>query len=189
MAPRAGLDEAVVMRAAAELVDEEGFEGLSLSRLAERLGVRSPSLYKHVAGLEAVQRGVALLALRAIARRMAEAAVGKAGPDAMMAIAEAYRAYAKEHPGLYAATLRAPEPGDREWDEASDQLLGIIIRVLEPFALGEEGTLHAIRGLRSLVHGFASLESSGGFGMPLDIDESFRRLMTSFLAGLRAERT
>lgn len=188
MAPRAGLDETVVMRAAAELVDAEGLEGLNLSRLAERLGVRAPSLYKHVAGLEAVQRGIALHGVRAIAQRMASAGIGKAGDEAMMAIAEAYRAYAKEHPGLYAATLRAPEPGDRERAEASDEVLGVIMRVLAPYGLDEEGMLHAIRGLRSLVHGFASLESSGGFGMPLDIDESFRRLMRSFLLGLHGER-
>lgn len=189
MAPRAGLDEAVVMRAAAELVDEEGLAGLNLSRLAERLGVRSPSLYKHVAGLDAVQRGIALQGIRTIAERMAHAAVGKAGDEAMMAMAEAYRAYAKEHPGLYAATLRAPDPADGEWAEASNEVLGIILRVLGPYGLDEEGMLHAIRGLRSLVHGFASLESSGGFGMPLEIDESFRRLMRNFLKGLRGEQS
>ncbi|HEY9899098.1 MAG TPA: WHG domain-containing protein [Pantanalinema sp.] len=187
MAPRAGLDEAVVVRAAVELVDAEGLEGLNLSRLAERLGVRPPSLYKHVAGLDAVQRGIALEGIRAIARRMTHAAVGKAGDDAMLAIAEAYRVYAKEHPGLYAATLRAPASEDREWIEASEEVLGIILRVLVPYGLDETGALHAIRGLRSLVHGFASLESSGGFGMPLDIDESFRRLMVSFLQGLRSQ--
>lgn len=187
MAPRAGLDEAAVLSAAAELVDEEGIEGLNLSRLAERLGVRSPSLYKHVKGLEAVQRGVALEGVRAIAREMAQAAVGKAGDEAMRAIAEAYRAYAKAHPGLYAATLRAPDPGDREWSQASEEVLAVIVRVLAPYGLDAEGELHAIRGLRSLVHGFASLESRGGFGLPLDIDESFRRLLAGFLRGLHGK--
>ena len=50
MSPRAGLDKAVVVEAAAELINAEGIEELTLSRLAERLGVRTPSLYNHVMG-------------------------------------------------------------------------------------------------------------------------------------------
>ena len=51
---------------------------------------------------------------------------------------------------------------------------------------GEEG-LHAVRGLRSVVHGFASLEVAGGFGLPLNLDESFRRLVEMFIHGLQKE--
>ena len=50
---------------------------------------------------------------------------------------------------------------------------------------GEEA-LHAVRGLRSLLHGFVSLEAVEGFRLPLDHDESFRRLLQVFIAGLRS---
>ncbi len=47
--------------------------------------------------------------------------------------------------------------------------------------------LHAVRGLRSIVPGFVTLEGAGGFGLPLDLDESFRRLVAAFVKGLRTE--
>src|SRR5579864_8016152 len=64
MAHRAGLDQTGVIDAAARLIDEEGLEQLSLGRLAERLGVRTPSLYNHVAGLPGLKRDLALYCLR-----------------------------------------------------------------------------------------------------------------------------
>src|SRR5215470_15101957 len=108
--PRPGLDEATVLRAAAELVDAEGWDALSLAKLAEALGVRTPSLYNHVAGLDGVRRGLAVLGVGELRDRMAHAAIGRSGAEALLAIADAYRRFAKEHPGLYAAGLRAPAP-------------------------------------------------------------------------------
>ena len=54
--------------------------------------------------------------------------------------------------------------------------------------MSDDAAIHAVRGLRSIVHGFATLELAGGFVMPLDCDESFCRLMQAFLAGLRNQR-
>ena len=45
-------------------------------------------------------------------------------------------------------------------------------------------TIHAIRGLRALLHGFVALEAAGGFAMPQDLDESYRRMVDGFAAGL-----
>jgi hypothetical protein len=56
--------------------------------------------------------------------------------------------------------------------------------VLAPYRLSEEEAIHAIRGLRSIVHGFLSLEVAGGFGMPVDLDASFHWLINLYIAGL-----
>lgn len=183
--PRRGLGRAAVVDAAAALADAEGLEQLTLARVAERLGIRTPSLYHHVAGLEGLRRELALLGLRELARRLERAAVGKAGEAALVALAEAYRAFARERPGLYAATLRAPDPADAELGAAAQEVLAVLLAVLAGLGLAGDDALHAIRGLRSLLHGFAALEAAGGFGMPLDLDESFRRLLAVFIAGLR----
>jgi hypothetical protein len=53
--------------------------------------------------------------------------------------------------------------------------------------LNGDDAIHAVRALRSLVHGFATLEVSGGFGIPLDLDESFHRLVDLFIAGIQQE--
>lgn len=184
MSRRAGLDRATVVRGAAALADEGGLEGVSLTVLAERLGVRTPSLYNHVAGLDGLRRELALLGIRELATRLGRAAVGKAGDEAIVALADAYRAFAREHPGLYAASLRAPAPDDLEAIAAADEVVALVTAALAAYGLRDDDALHAVRGLRAVIHGFVSLETNGGFGLSLRVDESFRRLLRTFTAGL-----
>jgi AcrR family transcriptional regulator len=184
--PRAGLDRAAVVRAAATIADEVGLDALTLARVAERLDVRAPSLYNHVAGLDDLRRHLAAFGTAELGARLARAAVGKAGDEAVTALADAYRAFARARPGLYAALQRAPDPDDAAAVRAANEVVEIVVAVLAPYGLAGEDALHAVRGLRSLLHGFVALETSGGFGLPLDLDESFRRLVANFIAGLRA---
>lgn len=186
--PRPGLDEEAVLRAATALVDAEGLEALSLARLAEALGVRAPSLYNHVSGLEGVRRGLALRGLRELTARAAQAAIGKNGEAGLVAVADAYRTFAKEHPGLYAAgLLRAPGPEETELAAASEEMLDILRAVLAPYGLQGEKLIHALRAFRSLAHGFVSLELAGGFGIPVDLDASYHFLVRLLVASLQRE--
>ena len=184
MSRRAGLDQEAVVEAAAKLVDEEGIEQLSLGRLAERLGIRTPSLYNHVAGLPGLKHDLALYCLRDVLNHLLRATIGKSHAEAIFAFANAYRAYAGETPGRYALTLQAPDPGDRELQAIAQQIIEVALAILAPYKLGEEEAIHAIRGLRSIVHGFISLEGAGGFAMPVDLDASFHWLISVFVAGL-----
>lgn len=186
MCPRVGLDKATIVEAAAALADEQGIEQLSLATLASHLNVRTPSLYNHISGLEGLRRELALLGVRELTTRTTRATVGKSTDDAVLALGLAYRAFAQERPGLYNASLRAPTPDDLALQAASRELLEILQAVLAGYGLKEEASLHAIRGFRSVVHGFVSLEINGGFGMALDRDESFRYLLQVFINGLHA---
>ncbi len=183
--PGASLDRAAVVAAAARLVDARGANEVTLTTLAAHLGIRTSSLYNHIPGQEGLRRELALLGARDLAARMGRAAIGKSGDEALLALAHAYRAFATDHPGLYMLTLRAPAPDDRALAEASEEILAVLRAVLEPYGLRDEvDLLHVIRGWRSLLHGFISLEVEGGFGLPLDLDESFARLLRQFIAGL-----
>jgi AcrR family transcriptional regulator len=188
MASRAGLDRARVLQAAAELADAEGPEGLALGTLAERLGIRTPSLYHYVAGLPGLQRELALMANRMLGERLARAAIGKARDEAVVALADAFRGFIKEHPGLYALTvrsaLRVGAPDD-EMRRAQQEALSVLTAVAASYHLDGADAIHAIRGLRSIGHGFATLEAAGGFGIALDLDESYHCLVRMYLAGLQ----
>jgi len=184
MSHRVGLDQARVVEAAAKLIDEEGLEQLSLGHLAERLGVRTPSLYNHVAGLPGLKHDLTLYCLHDVLDRILRATVGKSRAEAIFALATTYLAYGRETPGRYALTLQAPDPGDQELQTIAQQLIDVIRAVLAPYRLSEEDAIHAIRGIRSIVHGFISLEMSGGFGLPVDLDVSFHWLINLFIAGL-----
>lgn len=183
--PRMGLNEAAVIDAAALIADAEGLNAVTLARIAERVGVRPPSLYKHVDGLGGVMRGLALRGVAQARQRIAEATVGRSGDAALFAMADAYWRFAHDHPGLYAASTVAAPEGDAALAEAASQLLETVLAVLRAYDLGGEDALHAVRALRAIVHGFVALEAGGGFGLPLDVRQSFDRLMATFARGLR----
>lgn len=175
--PRAGLTPAVVAAAAAEVADDTGFARLTLAAVAQRLGVALPSLYKHVDGLDDLRRRVAVLATAELGDALARPALGRARGDALRGVAHAYRTFAIEHPGRYAATVRAPAPGDAEHRAASDAVLAVVLAVLHGYGLEGGAAVDAARFLRSALHGFAALEAAGGFGLPRDVEASFGCLL------------
>jgi AcrR family transcriptional regulator len=183
--PRAGLSTAAVVAAAAEIADAEGLDRLTLARVAAAAGVRTPSLYNHVESLDDVRRRVALLALRDLADALRDAAVGRAGDDALTAMADAYRAYARRHPGRYAATQRAPAEGDEEMRAAAKGAVDVVLAILRGYGLEGDDAIHAARAVRSALHGFVALEAGGGFGIPVDLDESYARMVRALARGLR----
>src|SRR3989440_6617307 len=183
MSHRVGLDRASVVEAAVKLVDEEGIEQLTLGRLAERLGVRTPSLYNHVAGLPGLKHELTLYCLHDLLDRILHATVGKSRAEAIVALADAYRAYARETPGRYASTLQAPDPGDQEVQAVAQQIVDVLRAVLAPYRLSEEEAIHAIRSLRSIVHGFISLEVAGGARIPGDPAAMFHSPLNPLIWG------
>ncbi|HXY44472.1 MAG TPA: WHG domain-containing protein [Acidimicrobiales bacterium] len=175
--PRAGLTEGRVVEEAGRLADEVGWEHLTLAALAGRLGVRQPSLYKHIAGIDGLQRSIAIRAQSELADTLARAAVGRWRGDAIVSMAHAYRDWAHAHPGRYAASQGAPAVGDNDHVAASNAAVQVVADVLVGFGLHGEDAIDAIRALRSALHGFVSLEAAGGFGLPLDVDRSFDRML------------
>jgi AcrR family transcriptional regulator len=174
---RAGLTELLVIEEAERLADEVGLPRMTLAALAGRLGVRQPSLYKHIEGIDGLVRSISMRAKNELAYVLARAAVGRERADALTSIANAYRAWALEHPGRYAAAQSAPAPGDTEDQAASTAVVQVATDILAGYKLDEDDAIDATRALRSALHGFITLESSGGFGLPVDIDRSFERLV------------
>ncbi len=184
--PRAGLNETLVVEEAERIADEGGLSNLTLAALAKRLGVRQPSLYKHVAGIEGLRRSIAIRAKNELAAVLGKAAVGRARGDAITSMSRAYRAWALEHPGRYAATQRAPAPGDVDDERASAGVVRVAFDVMEGYGLRDDDAVDAIRALRAGLHGFVTLEAGHGFGMPVDVDRSFDRLVAGLATAFTA---
>jgi AcrR family transcriptional regulator len=173
-----------IRQEAAALANRYGLDGLSMSDLAQALNVRPPSLYSHVAGLADVKRLLALDGLAELEDGAARATIGKSGPDAVRALLNDYRDYVRKNPGVYAATVPTPPRSDREWSGAADRLRDTCLAALQGYVLRGSEAMHALRGLRSLGHGFASLELAGAMKDPVSRDQSFAWLVESFLAAL-----
>lgn len=182
--PRAGLDVAAVVAIGTALADEVGFAGVTMGLVAERAGVRPPSLYKHVASLDDLRRRVSMQAMRELSATLARAAVGRAGPDAVRAIAAAARQWALDHPGRYAATVQAPPGDDEEFQRTADEAASVLFDAIAGFGLRGARAVDAVRAIRAVIHGFAGLETGGAFQMARDVAGSYDFLVDAVVAGL-----
>ncbi|WP_010276093.1 TetR/AcrR family transcriptional regulator [Paenibacillus senegalensis] len=187
MSPRAGLDLDVILQAAARLIDENGYDQISLGVVAKELQVRPPSLYNHLDGLNGLKQKLAIYGVKKLYETMVQAAIGRSGDEAVRALGEAYVQFGKDRPGLYEATFHAPDKKDPELQQAQDAVVQLVAKVFEVYGLKDEIAIHMIRGFRSLLHGFTSIQQMGGFGLPLDLNESLTMLMDTFLQGMHAK--
>jgi AcrR family transcriptional regulator len=182
------LTEDLVVAEAERMADEVGLENVTMAALAQRLGVRQPSLYKHIASLPALRRAIGVRTTTALTGELARAAIGRSGEDALMAMARAFREWVKAHPGRYQAGQRAPEPGDTAYEAAAAGVIELFGSVLAAFGLNGDDLIDAIRSLRAAMHGFVSLELLGGFAIPLDIDRSYERLVSAVISSFSPQR-
>jgi len=180
---RVGLSTDAVVEATLQLIDESGPSAVNLAAVADRVGVRQPSMYKHVDDANHLRRLVALAVITELRQRIEEAVLGRAGEDALRELMRAYRRYVMERPGRYAMFPAAPlldpllEPSGR-------RLMAVVATVLERCGITGRRGLDAMRAIRAAAHGFASLEAAGGFGPPDDLDASYDLLVNSLIAGL-----
>lgn len=182
--PRAGLSTAAVVDAALAVVDEHGADALTLAAVAQRTGVATPSLYKHVAGLGELRTLLGARVLDDMTEHFTRAALGRGGDDAVIALMHAYRDYVKAHPARYAAAPLDPLH-DPALAPAGGKLLAVVLGALRAYDLDPSAAIHATRCLRAVAHGFSSLEAGGGFGLPEDLDHTYDQLITAVLSQLR----
>jgi len=184
--PRAGLTEDRVVGEAETMADEVGLRQVTLAALAGRLGVRQPSLYKHIDSMDGLQRSIAVRAKLELAAVIGQAAIGRSRADAVRAACQSYRSWALEHPGRYAATVRAPAADDPEDLAATTTVVEVVFGVLSGYGLSGDSAVDATRAIRAALHGFLALETGGGFGLPQDVSHSFDGLVDGLVAALDA---
>jgi AcrR family transcriptional regulator len=181
--PRAGLSAAAVVDTAVGVLDEQGPAGLTLAAVAARAGVAAPSLYKHVPSLAELRRLVGQRVLDELIDRFSAAVMGRSGADAVAALMRAHRAYALEYPARYAAMPVDPLH-DPDLARAGNKLLDVFSAVLRPYGLTGTAAIHAVRCMRAMTHGFATIEAGGGFALSADVDDSYDQLITLFVRSL-----
>lgn len=186
MSRHAKIDLEIILQKATEIIDKKGLDHLSFSLLAKELGIRPPSLYNHVSSLDDLKQQLAIQGLKGLYENMLHAGLGKSGDAAIHSISIAYVQFVRKHPGLYMAATRIPHSINEEFAHHQQAILQLVVQILDIYELNEEISIHIVRGLRSILHGFTSLEQMGGFGMPLDIDQSLTILINTFIEGIHS---
>ncbi|MBM4832649.1 TetR/AcrR family transcriptional regulator [Actinospica acidiphila] len=185
MAPRVGLTTERLTQAGATLADEVGFDQVTVSELARRFDVKVASLYSHVRNSHDLKTRIALLALEELADRAADALAGRAGKDALVALANVSRDYAREHPGRYAAAQFRLDP-ETAAASAGVRHARMTRALLRGYDLDEPDQTHAVRLLGSVFHGYVSIEMGGGFSHSApDTEETWSRVLDALDALLR----
>jgi AcrR family transcriptional regulator len=164
-------------------VDEHGLPALTLTAVAERAGVATPALYKHVRNLADLQQLIAARVTDDITTQLSTGVVGRSGDAAVRALAHTFRDYVSRYPNRHTAIVAAPEPGTPA-EAAAGRMLDVFLAVLRGYGLEGSRAVHATRALRAACHGFAMLQAGGGFGLPENLDASYDLLVEMVIRGL-----
>lgn len=187
MGRKAGIELEDVVDAAETIADRDGLEAATLSAVARELGIKTPSLYNHVSGLDGLRRQLAIRGSRILLDDFQRAIGQRRGGDALRMVAAVDREFARVHPGLYEAFLPAPrEDDDPELYAVMAEPVFAIAHVLLEMGIPQSRAIHLIRAFRATLHGFLDLEAKDGFGMPVDIDQSFDAAVELMVAGVEA---
>jgi AcrR family transcriptional regulator len=161
-----------IVDAARELLEQEGPGGVSMRRIAERLGIRAPSLYEHLPNKAALEAALITAGFAEWADG-AEQAVGEGGEHALAALARAYRRFATAHPHLYRLMTERPLPRD-----ALEP--GVEARAAAPVVAAAGGDPDLARAFWAFAHGMAINELNGRFPPDADLDAAWRRGVEAF---------
>nr|WP_210767791.1 TetR-like C-terminal domain-containing protein [Cellulomonas humilata] len=164
-----------------------GFADLTLAAVAARAGVAVPSLYKHVAGLPALRREVALVCVEDFVATLGAVRAQHTGADLLPAMAHATRDLARRSPGRYQAvqgTSWVRDPDAVLVQQAGARAVTELSTAVAALGVPDDRRIDAVRAFRAAVHGFVVLELEGGFGMPDDVDQSFDFLVAGLVGGL-----
>ena len=167
-----------------ELVDSIGTDKLTLKTLAEKLGVRSPSLYNHFNSLSDLHSALMLYGWKQLEYRVMQAAIGKSKDDAIKSMCVAYLEFSMEHIGLFSVMQSYNQHISKETETATIGLIDTMLQVLSAYNLSEENKVHIIRVFRSFLQGYVYLVQCDGFGKTVSIKDSFNVGVDLFLKGL-----
>jgi AcrR family transcriptional regulator len=157
--------------AARALLEEDGVDAVSMRRLAERVGIRAPSIYKHLPDKRALEAALVSDGFEELAATFAAAVDGAADP--LGALADAYRRFAREHPHLYRLMTERPLPRD---------LLapGVEDAAARPLLDAVGGDADAARAVWAFAHGMTILELNDRFPADADLDSAWKRGVGAF---------
>lgn len=188
MSPRAQISFTKILEAAIDICNEEGYEQLALSSISKRLRIKSPSLYNHIQSLSDLKQKMAFYGLQVLYDSILHSVIGCIGDEAIVSASKAYIAFANKHPGLYSSISKVPDPYEPQFEALGNQLVQVFVKLLRVYDLSDEDSIHAVRGLRSMLHGFSSIQMDFGFRLNYLQEDSLNFVINTFLDGLKYKK-
>lgn len=175
-----------VVAAAIICLQRDGEAGLGVNRVARELGIQPPSIYKHIAGNEALRCAVAAEGMRLLTEHLKHQVQDISQRDCLIrTVAYAVRQFFHQNPALHQVmAMTAIDEEDPNYQAIKQAFLQFNAVALRPFNLKDDDFVHALRMFVSACHGFALLEQSQQFKEPQSLDESYEWLVNTFILGI-----
>ena len=182
---RKGLTRELIIETAISIVEEEGYNNLSMRNLAKRLDVKAASLYNHIKSTEDLNSEICIKIVDDFFNAQKAAMEGKSPQEAILALANAYRKLAREKQKFYEIIVMLPNSTNEALYEKRKSLFFIVMEAVGKFNLTEEQKLFWQRNLRVTVHGFVSLENAGYFTLPtINNDDTYHSAIMNIIHGI-----
>lgn len=172
-----------VVDAAIGIIDEVGWDPLSMTSLSARLEVVTASLYNHVRNLDDVRGAVQVRTMAELGAHLRETAMGRTGVDGLRALVDAHRAWATEHPHRYRTLTTSPVDRDAFISAALDANTALRT-MLASCGVPPEDTLDAAVSIFAAMHGFVMLVNTDFLGDELDLDSIYESVLRGALSGV-----
>ncbi|MDR2323024.1 MAG: WHG domain-containing protein [Microbacterium sp.] len=181
---------AALTTAARAIAEDEGIDAVTISAVAAVVGVRPPSLYKHVGHRHDLLRLIADDAARELDEDVAALAGSTTDPAAMLtAIARAFRAFSARSPRASSLLFAGAALGTEGAEPQSEGMVALTRTLLSAVqATTPSDPLPAARTLTAWAHGFCTMEQAGAFRLGGDVDEAFEFGLATLVGALTAHR-
>ena len=186
--PRSGIGKDDIVRVASVLTDEVGIDHITLKEISKRLDIQSPSLYNHIGGLTELKEMVSLYVMELLREHMVRSAIGRTGVDALKEMGYAFIRFAREHTGMYETIQWMNIAGNVQNGSLFSEVIQLVYDIARDLGVDELEASHIIRTVRSLAHGFASVEGHKGFSHPSSVESSYAYALDMFFLGIKVRQ-
>lgn len=173
-----------VIKATSDLADEKGLNNVSLKAVAQKLNIRTPSLYNHIESLDNLLLEVAHNGMRNMNERMMKVAVGKTGKEAIKLVSIEYLNYMIEHPGVYEIIQWAVWHGTEETATIFNNYLSLLTTLIQSCSLNKDKTLEILNMLTGIIHGYTTLQLGNAFSAPDKVRFELAEAIDTLLVGI-----
>lgn len=180
------ISDELIIETSANIANEIGLDNLSLKIIAEKLNIKSPSLYNHISSLDEVKQRLMIYGWEQMEEKILESAVGVTGYNALKNMCKAFYDYTTNNKGVFTAMLWYNKYASDRLETATNRLFKVIFKVMQPLNITDENINHIIRTLRSFLEGFSLLVNNNAFGNPVSIEESFDLSLEIIMNGIKS---
>lgn len=178
------VSKSLVIETASKIADEQGLNNLSLKAVAEKLNVRTPSLYNHIESLDDLLREVAHKGMRSMNEQMAQAAIGKSGDIALKGVSVEYLNFIIEHPGMYETIQWATWHGTNETAQIFENYIKILSTIISSYSFPSKCTDEILNLFTGFLHGFTTLQVRYAFSDPQKVRDELCDAVDTIMLGV-----